>query len=66
MKSNIILPVDIKVTEISLFNSTWICEKEPCVVYKGHNVSINISFENVGKYYYNYLEIHRRTTVNAI
>ncbi|XP_064403766.1 uncharacterized protein LOC135349195 isoform X1 [Halichondria panicea] len=39
---------DLKVNEISLSNSTWTCEKEPCVVYKGLNVSITISFENVG------------------
>ena len=45
------LPLDLKVNEICLSNSTWTCEKEPCVVYKGLNVSITISFENVGKYF---------------
>ncbi|XP_064403765.1 uncharacterized protein LOC135349194 isoform X2 [Halichondria panicea] len=39
---------NLKVNEISLSNSTWTCEKYPCVVYKGLNVSITISFENVG------------------
>jgi len=43
-------PAAMDVTDIAIYNETWVCKAQPCTVYMGHTVSVNITLQNKGMF----------------